>query len=229
MVGRYRRSQEGNRSRFYFLLSIVFIFVVVKWGFPLFIRIIAGDGAIVKNTEVDVIPPQSPILSALPEATNGAEIIVEGYTEGGASLELNVNDVLNKTDKAKDDGFFSLVATLQTGTNRVQIRAIDGANNASLSEIKLVNLDKEPLVLTVSSPKDGTEYIGKNSQAVEIIGKVNKPNTQVLANNSFVDVARDGSFTHKLQLSNGDNTIKIVASDKAGNKDELDLKLIYSP
>lgn len=229
MVGRYRRSQEGNRSRFYFLLSIVFIFVVVKWGFPLFIRIIAGDGAIVKNTEVDVIPPQSPILSALPEATNGGEIIVEGYTEGGANLELNVNDVLNKTDKAKDDGFFSLVATLQTGTNRVQIRAVDSANNASLSEIKLVNLDKEPLTLTVTSPKDGTEYIGKNSQAVEINGKVNKPNTQVLANNSFVDVARDGSFTHKLQLSNGDNTIKIVASDKAGNKDELDLKLIYSP
>lgn len=229
MMGRYRRSQVGNRSRFYFLLSIVFIFVVIKWGFPLFIKIIAGDGVEVKRTEEDIIPPQSPILSALPEATNGGEIIVEGYTEGGASLELNVNDVLNKTDKAKEDGFFSLVATLQNGSNRIQLRAIDGANNASLSEIKLVNLDKEPVVLIITSPKDGTEYIGKNSQAVEINGKVNKPNTQVLANNSFVDVSRDGTFTHKLQLSNGDNSIKIVASDKAGNKDEVELKLTYSP
>ena len=229
MVGRYRRSQEGNRSRFYFLLSIVFIFVVVKWGFPLFIKIIAGDGAEVKRTEEDFIPPQPPILSALPEATNGAEIIIEGYTEGGVNIELNVNDVLNKTDKSKDDGFFSLSASLQNGTNRIQIRAIDGANNASLSEVKLVSLDKEPLTLSITSPKDGTEYIGKNSQAIEIIGKVNKPNTQVLANNSFVDVARDGSFTHKLQLSNGDNNIKIIASDKAGNKDEVDLKLTYSP
>jgi len=77
--------------------------------------------------------------------------------------------------------------------------------------------------------KDGTEYIGKNSQTVEINGKVNKPNTQVLANNSFVDVGRDGTFSHKMQLSAGDNTIKIVASDKAGNKDEVELKLIYSP
>jgi len=229
MVGRYRRSQEGNRSRFYFLLSIVFIFVVVKWGFPLFIKIIAGDGAQVKRTDEDVIPPQAPMLSALPEATNGAELTIEGYTEGGVNIELNVNDVLNKTDKSKDDGFFSLSASLQNGTNRIQIRAIDGANNASLSEVKLINLDKEPLTLSITSPKDGTEYIGKNSQAIEINGKVNKSNTQVLANNSFVDVARDGTFTHKLQLTNGDNNIKIIASDKAGNKDEVDLKLIYSP
>lgn len=229
MMGRYRRSQEGNRSRFYFLLSIVFIFVVVKWGFPLFIKIIAGEGVVVKNTEEDIIPPQVPMLSALQEATNEAEIIIEGYTEGGANIELNVNDVLNKTDKAKDDGFFSLVANLQNGVNRIQVRAVDGSNNASLSEVKLVNLDKEPLTLSITTPKDGTEYIGKNSQAVEIIGKVSKPNTQVLANNSFVDVARDGSFTHKLQLTNGDNKIKIVASDKAGNKDEVELKLIYSP
>ncbi len=202
---------------------------MVKWGFPLFIKIIAGNGVEVKRTEEDIIPPQTPILSALPEATNGAEIIIEGYTEGGANIELNVNDVLNKTDTAKDDGFFSLTASLQNGSNRIQVRAVDAANNASLSEIKLVNLDNEPVVLTIVSPKDGTEYIGKNSQAVEINGKVNKSNTQVLANNSFVDVARDGTFTHRLQLSNGDNNIKIVASDKAGNKDEVNLRLIYSP
>lgn len=228
-MGRYRRSQEGNRSRFYFLLSIVFVFVTIKWGFPFFIRIIAGEGVAINKTEEDIIPPQMPILAPLPEATNGGTIIVEGYTEGGAKVELNINDVLSKTDTAKEDGSFRFEASIQNGANRVQVRAVDGANNASMSEVKLVSLDKEPVMLTVSSPKDGTEFIGKNSQTVDITGKINKQNTQVLANNSFVDVARDGSFTYKYLLNPGENEVKLVASDKAGNKDEKIIKLIYSP
>lgn len=229
MMGRYRRSQEGNRSRFYFLLSIVFVFVVIKWGFPFFIRIIAGDGVAINKTEEDIIPPQMPMLTPLPEATNEAMIIVEGYTEAGAKLELNINDVLSKTDTAKEDGSFRIEASIQNGQNRVQVRAVDLANNASMSEVKLVTLDKEPVVLTISSPKDGTEFIGKNSQVVDITGKTNKQSTQVLANNSFVDVGRDGTFTYKYSLNAGENEIKLVASDKAGNKDEKTIKLTYSP
>ncbi len=229
MSGRYRRAQEGNRSRFYFLLSAIFIFVIIKWGFPLFLKIIAGNAIDKTQQEVDIIPPQTPLLSALPEATNEAEIMVEGYTEASAKLELTVNDVLTKTDTAKEDGSFLLSATIQTGNNRIQVRAVDTANNASLSEVKIVTLDKEPVTLTISSPKDGTEYIGKNSQSVEITGKVSKANVEVIANNSFVSVNRDGTFVHKLLLSQGENNIEIIASDKAGNTDKQTLKLTYSP
>lgn len=229
MMGRYRKSQEGNRSRFYFLLSIVFVIVIVKWGFPFFIRIIAGEGVAINKVDKDIIPPQMPILTPLPEATNEAAIIVEGYTEAGAKIELNINDVLSKTDNAKEDGSFRVEASIQNGQNRVQVRAVDGANNASMSEVKLVTLDKEPVAITVTTPKDGTEFIGKNSQMVDITGKTNKQGTQVLANNSFVDVSRDGSFTYKYLLNPGENEIKLVASDKAGNRDEKTIKLIYSP
>lgn len=229
MMGRYRRAQTGNRSRFYILLSIILVFVLIKWGFPLFVRVIAGKGETVSRSSDDIIPPQPPSLSALPEATNAGEINVEGFTEQGASLELMINDTLSKSDKAKDDGTFIFLASLSTGVNRVQVRATDEAGNASLSEVKLVTVDKEPVSLTISSPKDGTEYIGKNSQSVEIQGKTNKTNTQVIANSSFIDVNRDGTFTHRLQLSPGENVIKIIASDKAGNQDEKTIKLIFTP
>ena len=229
MMGRYRKAQEGNKSRFYFLLSVILIFVLVKWGFPFFIRIIAGNGVTVNKNVDDIIPPQPPILSPLPEATNEANIIIEGYTEPGASLELNINDVLSKTDTAKENGSFRFETIIRNGANRIQVRAVDSANNASLSEVKIVELDNEPVTLTVTSPKDGTEFLGKNSQSMEITGKVNKPNSQVLANNSFVEVDRDGTFIHKYGLDAGDNEIKVVAVDKAGNKDEVLLKVIYTP
>ncbi len=229
MVGRYRRSQEGGKSRYYFFLSIIFIFVMIKWGFPLFIKVIAGKGVQISNKIEDIIPPQPPMLSAVPEATNSANIVIEGYTEQGADVELMVNDTLNQKDKAKDDGSFSFNATLSNGANRVQIRAVDSANNSSLSEVKMVTVDKEPLVLNVTSPKDGSEYIGKNSQSVEIVGKVSKASSQLIANSSFVDVGRDGNFSHKFLLSAGENTIKLVASDKAGNTAEKIIKVVYSP
>ncbi len=229
MIGRYRRSQEGGKSRYYFFLSIIFIFVMIKWGFPLFIKVIAGKGVQVSNKAEDIIPPQPPMLSAVPEATNSASILVEGYTEQGADVELMVNDTLNQKDKAKEDGSFSFNAALNSGANRVQVRAVDSANNSSLSEVKIVTVDKEPLVLSISSPKDSSEYIGKNNQSIDIVGKISKSSSQLVANSSFVDVGRDGTFVHKLLLTAGENTIKLVASDKAGNTDEKTIKVVYSP
>jgi bacillopeptidase F len=202
---------------------------MIKWGIPLFVRILAGDGFTVDKTQRDIIPPQPPTLSALAEATNSSSLTVEGYTEGKAKLELLLNDVLAVSGEAKEDGSFSLIADIKIGSNRIQVRAVDESGNASMSEIKLVNLDKEPIILTVASPKDGTEYFGKNSQTVEIVGKVNKTNPQIVANNSFIDVNRDGTFVHKLLLSSGENIIKIVATDKAGNLDEESIKVTYTP
>lgn len=229
MIGRYKRAQEGNKSRFYLVLSVVFIFVMIKWGFPIFIRIIAGKPSIVSTASEDIIPPQTPILSAIPEATNEANISIDGYTEQGAQIELMINDTLNKLDKAKEDGTFSIWTTLNSGLNRVQVRASDTSGNSSLSEVKLITVDREPVVLTITSPKDGTEFIGKNSQSIEITGSTTKSGTQVMANNSFVDVNKDGSFLQRIQLNAGENTIKIVASDKAGNVDEKTIKITYTP
>lgn len=230
MTGKYRKSAEGNRSRFYILLSIVFMVVMFKWGIPYFVNIVGGKGGSKANTQqTDIIPPQSPTFAALPEATNSATIIVEGYTEGGTSLSLLVGDVAVMTDKAKDDGSFSFAAPLEPGTNRIQIKATDLAGNTSSSEIKLVIYDNKPLDLTITSPKDGSEYFGKNSQVVEIKGSVSKADSSVLVNNSFAVTDKDGAFSQKVQLIKGGNTIKIVASDKSGNSSEVTLNLSYTP
>lgn len=229
MIGRYRASKEKSRSRFYILLSIVFVIVLFKWGIPYFVNFIAGNGAPRQEAQNDTIPPQAPILAALPEATNSSSLVIEGYTEPNSALDILINDSINVTDTAKEDGSFSSVARLAVGSNRVQVRAADAAGNQSVSEVKIVVYDSTPIDLTISSPKDGTEYFGKNNQVIDIKGSVSKANSQVVINNSFVVVNNDGSFDHKYQLTNGNNEIKIVASDSAGNTAEETITIVYTP
>lgn len=229
MPGRYKQSKNRKKSRFYILLSIIFVVVMFKWGIPLFMDFVAGNGAQKVNTIVDIIPPQSPVISALPEATNSANVVIEGFTEKGAQIELLVNDLVEKISVADETGAFTFESSLISGQNRVQLRAKDAAGNESMSEVSLVVFDNKPVELTVASPKDGSEYFGKNNQVIDINGSVNKTEAQVLINNSFVLVNRDGSFIHRFMLAGGENTIKVVALDKAGNTTEKNLKLVYTP
>ena len=190
---------------------------------------VAGNGAVRVNTSKDIIPPQSPIISALPEATNSARVAVEGFTEKGTQVQILVNDIVDKVDIADDSGLFSFETNLIPGLNRIQLRAKDAANNESMSEVTLITFDNKPIELIVVSPKDGSEYFGKINQIIDIKGEINKTDGQVLINNSFVQVDKTGQFVHRFMLSGGENTIKVVASDKAGNTAEKTLKLVYTP
>ena len=58
---------------------------------------------------------------------------------------------------------------------------------------------------------------------------MSKPDSQVIVNNSFVVVEKDGKFVHRYQLSGGNNEIKILASDRAGNTAEKTIKILYTP
>jgi hypothetical protein len=229
MTGRYKQSQYKNKSRFYIFLSVVFVVVMFKWGIPIFMNLVAGNGGQRVDTAKDIIPPQSPVISALPEATNSSRVSIEGFTEAGATVELLVNDKVDKVIVADETGAFSFEAVLISGQNRILLRAKDETGNESMSEVFLIQFDNKPINLVITSPKDGSEYFGKTSQVVDIKGSVDKPNSQVLINNSFVQVDKNGSFVHRFMLSGGDNNITIAASDRAGNTTESKIRIIYTP
>jgi bacillopeptidase F len=229
MAGRYRQSSKNNRSRFYILLSVIFVIVMFKWGIPLFMNLVAGQGAERLAAQKDIIPPQNPVISALPEATNSARVVIEGFTERGAVVELLIDDVSYKMSKADENGLFTFDAVLSQGQNKIQIRAKDEEGNESVSEVSIITYDSKPIELSISSPKDGSEFYGKLNQVIDIKGEVDKKNSQVLINNSFVTLDSNGSFVHRFMLSDGDNTLTIRASDKAGNVDEKSLNVVYFP
>ncbi len=229
MAGQYRLKSEKNRSRFYILLSVVFVIAMFKWGVPMMIEAISGpENRRPASEEKDFIPPQQPVLSALPEATNSAKISLEGYTESGALVELLINDETTTSDEADESGLFQFSTTLRLGENRLYVTAKDEAGNSSQSPVSLITYDNNSVSLTMESPVSGTEIFGRANQTIEVKGEVSKWDSQVLVNNSFALVERSGKFSFRLSLSEGENTIRIVATDKAGNRDEEELKVLFN-
>ena len=47
-------------------------------------------------------------------------------------------------------------------------------------------------------------------------------------NEFWAIVDAGGNFSYTLPLQNGENTIKVVATDEAGNKTEYEVKVTYS-
>jgi len=54
------------------------------------------------------------------------------------------------------------------------------------------------------------------------------PNVKVTINDFWAIVDDSGNYSYNLSLKSGDNPIKIVATDDAGNNTEKDLKISYS-
>ena len=230
MTGNYRSSNTKNKSRFYLLLSVIFVFVMFKWGLPFFINIISGPEKIAEEAAYDDgLPPQVPALSALPEATNSGQLKVEGYTEAEATVELYLNDVLSETKTVDTDGYFIFNPKLTEETTRIYVKARDKKNLMSQSPVSVVILDKKPVKLTLLTPKDGNEYFGSNSQTIDVSGNVSKFEATVLVNDSYAMVDKTGNFTQRIMLGNGENKIRIKAVDKAGNVSELSLTVNFVP
>ena len=225
----YKTRAGQKRSRYYLIFSLILALVLLKWGFPLVVEIIGrtGGSSSVSTVEEDFLPPQPPVLDALPEATNSGRLKIEGYTEPGAKLSVWLSGGLEATDTADEEGSFSIWVELDEGENEIVVKAKDEAENESFSVTKVVEWDKEPLEMSVDNPQEGSEYFGQQNQTIEVKGTVNKDKARVTINGLYTNVDGEGVFSHALRLSEGENTIEVVATDPAGNINTISLKIRY--
>lgn len=226
---RYSYRSKRNRSGLaYFILTVLFVFFMVKWGVPLFINLVAGPtgtkGGLLSSSE-DNVPPQTPILSALPEATNSAQIEIAGYTEPNVEISVWRNGEMAASDKSDDRGSFKVDLRLIEGENRIQVKAKDEKGNESESLVKTIVYDKSEITITVESPADGAEVFGKNSQNLTVSGKVSQPEATVTINGRFARVDGEGKFSVAIRLNEGDNDLVVRAVGKAGNAAEKTIKV----
>ena len=225
-VDRYSNRKKNKSGLTYFILTILFVFFMVKWGVPLFINLVAGPtgskGGLLSNSE-DNVPPQTPILSALPEATNSGQITIGGYTEPKVEISVWRNDEMEASDKSDDQGAFRVSLQLSDGENRVQVKAKDEKGNVSESVVKTIFFDKTEITIAIELPSDGSEVFGKSSQSLVVSGKVSQPEATVTVNGSFARVDTEGKFSVTVRLNEGDNEILVKAVGRAGNVTEKKL------
>ena len=105
---------------------------------------------------------------------------------------------------------------LGDGEHTITATASDYDGNAASAKSVTFTVDTIPPTLNVTSPAEG---LVTNQSSLTVTGTTNdvtsKPVT-VTVNGASVTVNSDGSWSKTITLTNGNNTITIVATDRAG-------------
>jgi hypothetical protein len=171
-----------------------------------------------------------PTLNPLLQATNSAQIVISGQSVKGYQIVLYINN--NNVDQvaADQNGNFSFNENLTSGDNQIKVKAQLNGKQSDFSNISDTIYKNSSPALDVSLPSDGQTF-NKNQvntgNTINVNGKTDS-GVSVTVNGFWAVVDDSNNFSYTLTLQNGDNQIKIVAVDQAGNKSEKDLKINFS-
>lgn len=212
---------------------VLVIFVLLKFG-PPSLAFVAS--LLTKSDETEDSADKTagfiapPVLFPTYSATNSATVTIAGLTVGeDRTIRLYLNNREIDETKAKDDGSFSFKnVSMKKGQNTFKARAYSKDDKKSdFSNQVSVLYASEPPKLSVDSPSKDQSF-KKDDKIITVSGKTD-PGVRVTVNDLRAIVNEDGSFFYSLSLKDGDNTIKTVATDDAGNKTEDERKVTYSP
>lgn len=209
------------------LALVVFLFVFglkVLVGFSLIVDRMRGNTPQQQQAQEIILPP---ILDPLPEATNAATLTITGKSDAGLKIVLYIDEKESTTLPVESDGTFALTKKLGEGDHTVSAKAKNDKDAISdLSNVVTVSIKRSKPELIVTSPGDGSRIVG-DSNTLVVKGKTASDNT-VTVNDRLAVVSNDGSFSLTYSMSEGENTLHIVATDPAGNEEREDRRVTYS-
>ena len=227
-----RYSEQMQKVRLYkavlgSIALIVFLAVFgvkILVGFSLLVDRIRGGSPATAGQQVILQPP---ILDPLSPATNSAELIVSGRGPEGFTLLLYINESETQTTPLVGDGSFIIGdLSLREGVNTISARVKDDKGNVSeLSDVVTTTYRKTPPKLDVTDPGEGATITGDNS-TIEVKGTTEDEVT-ITVNDRLAVIHSDNSFSYSFRLSEGENTLKVVATDAAGNQTTVERKVTY--
>lgn len=235
-----KKSLEKKSKRSLLITSvgiILFIIIIIIFGQSALVNfsILLGRGKDSQNTldsdkiSTDIII-SAPELSSQLDATNSAKIDINGsiFTDLKVQIRLYRQDELIDVIDIKEENSFTFKdIELIEGSNKLKSVAVYKGKTSENSNILTINYLKNNPTLNIEYPKDGISLTGGNT-AITIKGKTDSGNT-VSVNGYKAIIKNDGNFTYDLTLISGENKIKIISTDKAGNTTEQEIKINYSP
>lgn len=223
--------ERQNRKNLFLSIFgiIILLFLLGKFGLPLLINLsLFLSGGNLRSLPVQtsaefVMPPQ---LNPLPTATNSANFILSGKSQPKATIDFYLNDNLIDKSQSDKNGNFSFKSQFIKGDNKIYAKATLANKTSSSSETINVLFKDSPPNLTLNSPSDGQQF-SKDQNEANVSG-ITDSGVKVTVNGFWAIVDQNNNFNYKLKLQNGDNVIKVVAQDQAGNKTEKEIKVKYS-
>lgn len=207
------------------------MFLMFKFGLPLLVNLSLFLSGSKDNQEQSKFQNPSfivpPVLNPISQATSSANIIVSGIASKNQTINLYVNnDLVDKTE-TKGNGSFSFEEIIKPGENTIKAKAVVGDKESEFSQSIITAFKSAPPSLNLSSPSDGQTFT-KDQNIAEIKGTTDI-DVKVTVNGLWAITDNLGNFSYRLPLQNGENKIKIIATDIAGNKIEKEVRFTYSP
>ena len=235
----YKQSEKKSRKNLLInLISIIIVvFLIAKFGIPflinftLFISDSRNNAESVKNEPSFVA---SPILNPMSSATNSAQIVVSGASINSDKIVLYLNNIILDEKEPKKDGTFSFDVNLTEEENTIKAKAIknpstrlEQTQESDFSETIRISLKNSSPTLNIESPANGQTF-PRDQKTIEVKGETD-PMVRVTVNEFWAITNQSNQFLYTLPLKDGENIIKIVAKDEAGNKTEKEVKVTYNP
>lgn len=221
-----------KQAVFYIFLTIMLVLLLIFVGIPVIIRLAVFLGELgssnVPVEKSDQLAPPPPTLQPTDQATNSASFSISGYSESGALVKIILNGEPEKEVVTDNSGKFTAQnLTLEEGENTLKAQTIDKANNKSdYSKTISIVFDQKPPELEITNPKDGDKFFDEERQ-ITISGETDK-NATVEINNRLAVIDQYGNFSQPYELNEGENKLKIVATDPAGNQTSQEITVSYT-
>jgi flagellar hook assembly protein FlgD len=162
------------------------------------------------NVTVDNTPPPLVIANFPASQTiKSDKIEIEGSTSPDAILHVNDEPA---AIALTSNGVFRITRQLLGGENTVVIRASDSAGNTTEAR-SVVTVRNEPPTISLTGP-EAESWL--NTTIVTVTGFA-PADAGVTVNGQSASVGPDGFFTLDVVLREGDNIIRVVATDPVGN------------
>jgi hypothetical protein len=228
---RIQEKRNTRRGLFYIIASVILFMVFLNFGIPLAGRLASAIGS-AKNRGADQTAsstaPISPQLDPLPEFVATNSITLSGRAESGSTLRIYRNGNNIKEAIVDQSGNFSISITLSDGDNKISVSSVNSSNKESEKSREYnVILDNQDPTLEVTNPTEGENIYGSNNKTYTVKGKTEK-DIRLTVNDRLAIVADDGTFTVKINLSDGSNALNFIAVDRAGNKTEKTVTVTFS-
>lgn len=141
-------------------------------------------------------------------------LVIEGVTEPGATIWLGGGSQPITVD---GQGRFRTQTQLAEGTNKIEVRAVDKAGNATVAT-RVIDLVTAPPQVVISNPVEGAWI---NTPKVTVEGQA-PAGVTLKINNQAVPISQAGSFRFDLLLDEGDQHIRVTAIDDVGNETSVE-------
>lgn len=210
-------------------LGLIFIFFLMPLLFS-FVVGVARRGSVGIGEERDVVPPQRPVLQPLPNATNATDIEVSGFTEPQAEVTLFIDGAQFGLVRADDEGAFKFSVEMVEGEHELWASAADEAGNVSTdSQRYRIVVDLTSPTVIINQPEAGAVFTLPRERTQTVTGKVSE-RARVSVNGALTQTDAEGNFSVTMQLREGENEIKVSATDEAGNtSEEVQITVEYRP